>query len=128
MINNNIQEPYCSFEVSKLLSEKGFDCGNPKTAYTKDGVNKISPYSSFYDPYKYPILDCTHALAIEWIRVNFEIICTYTTPTKINNKWLFGGKIFSMKNEGDNIVIGAFNSPQEAIEEALLYTLKNLIK
>ena len=25
MINNNIQESYCSFEVSKLLKEKGFE-------------------------------------------------------------------------------------------------------
>lgn len=67
------------------------------------------------------------ALLISWIRENFGIICTHTMPTKINNKWLFGGKVFSMENEADNMVIGAFNSPEQAVEAALLHTLKNLI-
>lgn len=125
-MNNNIKEAYCSFEVSKLLKEKGLDCGDHKTAYSEDGTRSISPYSSFYDPYKYPILDCTHSVAIEWIRVNFSIYISiiqneyedkfqYTVTKKENNSWYIidNGKLF--------------NTPQEATEAAIKYTLQNLL-
>ena len=36
-MNNNIKEPYCSFEVSKLLKEKGFR-QNTLCYYFEDGV------------------------------------------------------------------------------------------
>lgn len=163
-MNNNTTEDYVSFEVAKLLKEKGFkqqslcfffedgefrqnvlvettgmDYGSEFTVeYTellenwndnfltkKDGSRCFgcSKSKGYFETFSSP----TQALAIKWIRENFGIICTHTMPTKINNKWLFGGKVFSMENEADNMVIGAFDSPEEAIEAALLHTLKNLI-
>jgi hypothetical protein len=94
---NDIQEHYCSFEVSTLLKEKGFKvmC---EMFYTKPrskmfGIDEHGRY--------YPIINkskClyisgqasalikniiyapTHSMAIEWIRVNFGIcIPRYTS-------------------------------------------------
>jgi hypothetical protein len=41
-----ITEDYCSFEIAKLLNEKGFDDSNCQHAYNRDG--KIEKY---FDPY-----------------------------------------------------------------------------
>ena len=79
-INNNIKEPICSFEVSNLLKEKGFDVlstafyhktkkelVDPKS-YADLAINKNSDFStaSF-------ITAPTQSVAVEWIRVNFGI-------------------------------------------------------
>lgn len=102
MINNNIQEDYCSFEVCKLLKEKGFDIpcsthwelGNgDKKSNTPPGVyiggfldkqGSPRPYNNSelmesYQDERYPNdvfgewSRPTHSVAIEWIRVNFGI-------------------------------------------------------
>ena len=103
-MNNNIQESYCSKEVSKLLKEKGFEF-NMRTA-----------------PTGFP----THALAIEWIRVNFGIWIQV-----FNEEKNFGYDIINIKKKTSlgNLLYRAyaFNSPQQATEAALLYTLQNLI-
>jgi len=86
-INNNIEEPYCSFEISQLLKQKGFHWANqhPLTEKLPNGI-KLEPNDGYYSCYNeegkiinpkfynfnnshYP--RPTHALAIEWIRVNF---------------------------------------------------------
>lgn len=106
-MNNNIQEAYCSFEVSKLLKEKGFDVKQLRT-YHREGETVLCP---------------THALAIEWIRVNFGI--------HINSVWLasakFCGEITKVKSNMELHAVRGYDLPQEATEAALLYTLKNLI-
>lgn len=65
------------------------------------------------------------ALVIEWIRVNFKMLCGHTMPTKIDDKLVYGGKIW--QQDKDSIVIGSYDTPQEATEAALLHTLQNLI-
>ena len=120
-INNNIQEAYCSFEVSKLLKEKGFDCytttwhqrGN---GIVGDVVGRSDRYNSKGEAYtSHP----TQALALEWLRINFEVIITlYLTPIK-----KFCGLVISDKQ----YYTQEFKTPQEAIGAALLYVLKNLI-
>ena len=109
-INNNIQEVHCSFEVSKLLKEKGFK--QPTLCYYfEDGIFVQNSYKDitgmdygkefeieyeellsnwndnfvtkkngdrcfgcdkskgYFETYSAP----THALVIEWLRVNFDI-------------------------------------------------------
>lgn len=124
-MNNNIQEHYCSFQVSKLLKEKGFDIECSKF-YNNEGWNfNVGEHEhSFANNtelngrgFSRP----THALAIEWIKVNFGF-WIYVKLISDNN-WLFDVSIdiFSFRAEK------GFSSPQEATEAALLYTLKNLI-
>ena len=129
MINNNIQESYCSFEVSKLLKEKGFDNSNCEYwDWSKENI---------------PMHVCkpTHALAIEWIRVNFGYH-PVLIPT-VTSFWTY--KIVKViSNSDDDYILGIksvsdlppykevcgydYSTPQEATEAALLYTLQNLIK
>lgn len=126
-INNNIQEIYCSFEISKLLKEKGFDCG-VIALYDKNGFHEYGnvPYGMDHSynssNKKDEICSPTHALVIEWIRVNFDIWISvdYTKESK----WFYN--IVLLSEDGGNIKTN-FNSQTEAYSEAIEYTLKNLI-
>lgn len=141
-MNNNITEDYCSFEVSKLLKEKGFTwndfkpfsgvlvSGIPQTldnkfpCYNDDG-KEIRPDKYVETNKHYP--RPTHALAIKWIRENFRIDITCPISTSGYHmyqlwKWLGDAKGWERLSG-----IYGFNSPEEATEVALLYTLKNLI-
>jgi hypothetical protein len=128
-MNNNIQESYCSFEVSKLLKEKRFEQLTQK-AFIEDGTeyqfettpqNYNDENGRFYKTSSRP----THSLAIEWIRVNFgiwiEIITTYPNKYEYN--------IYKLPDIDNQMAVihAQLNSPQEATEAALLYTLQNLI-
>lgn len=142
-MNNNITEDYCSFEVSKLLKEKGFAvyC---TSLYTEDGKqNDVGNYNGVDDDNYISFSRPTHALAIEWIRENFGIHIYCHSEIKINGLEITqldkyqGGitrinhtYIYGKINKND-IPKGPYrkpcNTPYEAIEAALLYTLKNLI-
>lgn len=147
-LNNNITESYCSFEVSKLLKEKGFDCPcdtkvaftNKKEFYVDKLANKIqlSDKELLLKYRTFNILCPTHALAIEWIRVNFGY---WITIYVVRRDTVLEGTIYSysptIKKVPDELKQGLvvdyfpyqlFNSPQEATEAALMYTLQNLIK
>lgn len=145
MINNNIQEAYCSFEVSKLLKEKGF--GVP----CREGwVNYLSSFTGevgMPDDESNLVMDGlgnrhlierpTHSVAIEWIRVNFGIQISADGDC-YGNEWYSKLSVVSedlwnnldMRHE----VLSAtkkFNNIHktldEATEAALLYTLQNLV-
>jgi hypothetical protein len=132
-MNNNIQDDYCSFEVSKLLKEKGFDifCDygyqDDKSLLRRNG--NLAQNGWYNRP--------THALAIKWIRENFGVyIHLESCP---DSKWFYVIEDISEKgyirNDGSkrqmprmlSLSEKEFNSPEEAIEAALLYTLQNLI-
>lgn len=129
-MNNNIQEDYCSFEVSKLLKDKGL------LPYTMFGF-----VTTFYEPKSQSVRHYgrtgktslnkliyrpTHSVAIKWIRENFGI---HIFPD-------FGigweGIVVPVGYIGEGIFpnnqIDGYKSPEEATEAALLYTLRNLIK
>ena len=145
---NNIQESYCSFEVSKLLKEKEFKV-ETKSCYTmylktkksdnpsfrmKKGeltvdINYIinNATGDFSNENYYQCARPTHALAIEWIRVNFNIHI-YSFPIYINKaiglSELSGYCFYANRDYIDT----EYKTPQEATEAAILYTLQNLIK
>lgn len=127
-MNNNITESYCSYEVSKLLKEKGFNIYQP-TQY-ESGVNKQTVYNYtqsqcefFGDVYYRP----THALVIEWLRVNFGIWIVINFANK--TQWYFDCNKVNTSGKEKRLYSSnyLFVSPQEATEAALLYTLINLI-
>lgn len=122
---NNIQEDYCSFEISKLLKEKGLRLNNTKEYFTDgttsesidnrekfmEAVNKKKVIASnvFY---------VTHALAIKWIRKNFGIHIEVYKTRHGNFSWLC---------DEHNSDIPIYQLPEEATEAALKYVLSNLI-
>jgi len=131
-MNNNIQESYCSFEVSKLLKEKGFNIYQ-STQYS-EGATTLYNYGIgqcrlFGDLYYRP----THALAVEWLRVNYDIeVYTKILPGTVSNygttrqwQWWINNYKDPLWYYGDT-VSEFYNSPQEALDAGLLYTLNNL--
>jgi len=178
-MNNRIQETYVSFEISKLLKEKGFkqqtlcfyfedgefrenalkditgpDYGSEYTVEYSEltnnwndnylsekngdrcfGCNKSKDY---FETYSAP----THALTIEWLRINHGI-WAYTYPIHPFNsdedsdypKTVWVSKIISTDyrfeerfiNSNNGLAINHHHSPEEAESEAILYALKNLI-
>ena len=93
-MKNDIKEDYCSFEVSKLLKEKGFDVkcrlswieqlahtvtdkriANGEFTFDPIPPRKLNTDLHHYDK-KYEIINCsapTHAIAIKWLRENYGI-------------------------------------------------------
>lgn len=143
-MNNDIYDSHCSFEVSKLLKEKGFKVlirgvythylitqksDNPSFCMEKNEIEVSGDYIINDGPgdlscdHYYQCSRPTHQLAMEWIRVNFGIWINIEPDIENNRCWF---RIVSEKYTGDGND-KFYNSPQEATEAALLFTLQNLI-
>jgi hypothetical protein len=100
-----ITEDYCSFEVAKLLKEKGFDepCTELNKLCLRDGEK--------------PVLKVTHQKAMKWLREKKKLFI---------NVW-YDGIDFNVEyvvNIGDFTYIGNYSSYEQAVEAALKYSLK----
>lgn len=133
-----ITEDYCSYEIAKLLKEKGFV-----------GESEIGCRCGFYEQNKeYPsqvnlvyddlnnselepneCLRFTHQMALKWLREVHKINIVIGVASDDNN--LYSLWKFDIWNGNYSIIWGdkreKFNSYEEAVEAALLYVLKNLI-
>ena len=133
-----ITEDYCSYEVAKLLKEKGFDekCRN---SYNLEGKFYI------HTQWHYPITTTgyvapTHQMAMKWLREvhHIEIYITFGFPF-IDGKQQY--KYFwSVIRVCDNHLEYPMDDPnsafyteemadsyEEAVKAALKYSLENLI-
>jgi len=119
-----IREDYCSFELSKLLKEKGFD----------------GPCIFFYNgSFRFPITTAdindtpcpTHALAMKWLRekgvyLNIRIVLSRMEDDVINNiHWVVDILDFNNGDWKDNDIWA--DTYEEAVEAAIKYSLENLI-
>lgn len=163
-MNNNIEESYCSFQVSKLLKEKGFfssddelirrgwvHAPNEGWSFTSFGQEQFDEYEDWFLcrraiggyvlPEDYPNFYAapTHALAIEWLRVNYGIwiqingwkkcyrgfvdgdAMNDTTKIKLDLEYLQVAN-YKWALQPDSI----FKTPQAATEATLLFTLQKL--
>ena len=119
-----MKESYCSFEVSKLLKEKGFDW-DCITYYVDSEPNDVK-YSMLFENnttweercYSAP----THQMAMAYLRekYGFHIYTFYEDEfhwhyviDSLTKKWRYS--------------VSENKSNDEAIEKALKYSLKNLI-
>lgn len=123
-MNNNIQESYCSFEVCKKLKEKGFNC-IVDAFYDMEGDLAEEATPSRWNDHN-AISRPTHAVAIEWIRVNFR---TYIWIQIRGNSFNQTYVPFCMENLNPNNTIELAGYPilKEATDAALVYVLENLI-
>ncbi len=111
-----LKEDYCSYEVAKLLKEKGFD--EPVTE-----LNRLLCREG-----EKPVLKITHQKAMKWLRTKHYI---YADPIKQGNyndcseyyTWIVArmGIIHRNPTVVDKL------SYEEAVEAALKYSLENLI-
>lgn len=126
-----IQEDYCSFELSKLLKEKGFD-GMCDQYFFVDYKDEISVHTGHgnWNAEKGCISIPTTGLAMMWLRekdifidVSFQkedgvVTWFYIVFSDILSS-RYGRKNAYSKND--------FPTYEEAVEAALKYTLENLI-
>ena len=119
-----IQEAYCSFEVSKLLKEKGFECEKKSISamYNELGVfHSLSTANDEYYDYedfdKHDYIAPTQQMAMRWLREVHDIkimIRPYVDGTYsyeiLNGFWYVN-----------------FDSYEDAAEEAIKYCLEYLI-
>lgn len=112
-----IQEDYCSYEVAKLLKEKGFDepCTELNKLCLRDGEK--------------PVLKVTHQKATKWLREVHGIFIA------INNDDLdFNWQCYDLINRGSTLdpkilseSYAGYKTYEQAVEAALKYCLENLI-
>ncbi len=137
-----IKEAYVSFEVAKLLKEKGFDeiifefyTSENKVLYSrcKNGftTSELDNYLCKYYPH------ITHQMAMRWLREVHNIVISIcngnhkkdnrdrTTPDYV---YFFFTITDSYAYYDENIqCTDEFNTYEEAVEAAIKYCLENLI-
>lgn len=123
-----ITEDFLSFEVAKLLKEKGFD--EPCTSkYCTDGSfdRSFCHYKNSEinkDAYNAP----TYQMAMKWLRdvhkLSIEPFYMFPSTWEIDIKYIDKKTDLS---EFEDIRDKSYNSYEEAVEAACLYALKNLL-
>lgn len=125
----NLQEDYCSYELSKLLKEKGF---NIPSNYAWHGGIKEPDFhrkSRNFNGGEYKDLRTkwysapTHQMAMKWLREN-EIYITIK-PFKLDGKIVY--TIVYLIGAKDDESMFVFDTYEEAVEAAIKYSLENLI-
>lgn len=123
-----IKEAYCSYEVAKLLKEKGFnwDC---ITYYVDSEPNKVE-YSMLFENnttweercYSAP----THQMAIAWLITKHIIIVVQPEYFNADGTCSYWGVDIWVDDNYEKLQ-GDFPSYEEAVEASLKYSLENLI-
>lgn len=126
-----ITEDYVSFEIAKLLKEKGFDEPTTKSYYTEGFENPMI--------FSHDLLPCirpdeflcpTHQMALKWLREVYHIFIfiDYVILTKLSFEYRY--EIHNMIN-GRSMAVSAFRDDyetyEEAVEAAIKYCLEKLI-
>ena len=137
-----IHEEICTYEVCKLAKEKGFPQDPDKNdhcwMYCWDGVRNIHPLALWIvwemEEYDHDNLYAapTQSLLQRWLReekgIVIEVVCKPTTRTNSKYEykrhlfWGSNGRYFE-REYGDEI----FDTYELALEDALKYTLENLV-
>lgn len=125
-----IKEDYVSFEVAKLLKEKGFD--EPCRTYYQDEKfvddvctkyyqwNSKSPFGHISAP--------THQMAMKWLREVHNIFIEISTSIDLNGKYHFSYTILDKECKYVRRGYTDFDwNYEEAAEAALKYSLEILI-
>ena len=123
------REDYCSFELSKLLKEKGFDGECVGCYWDSKKIFDIN-----YEPLSYSdgdlrdevILAPTHQMAMKWLREEHKIDIFIDTDFPID-RMKYTYKIVRIYKDGDkytDVMGGSFNTYEEAVEAALEYVLE----
>ena len=124
-----ITEDYCSFEVAKLLKEKGF---NEKCeycyAYFDDNdirVFELRPNKNaqYLAENRYPYV--THQMTLKWLREEKGV---YIEIRRSVNTFLFGAIIRNDNEDNFYQMPRNLETYEQAVEAALKYSLENLIK
>jgi len=118
-----ITEDYVSFEIAKLLKEKGF---NEKCYMYWDEVTNIMEIADEYAPFLSTYIPApTLQMAMKWLRERGFIIAPI--PDFRFNKLLFTNIIIKINDDPQQLVSELYNTYEEACEGGIKYCLENLI-
>ena len=129
-----IKEAYCSYEVSKLLKEKGFNekCRGAYHSGLDDNDNPVvmleewmsQPYNNDFEDETFLCSAPTLQMAMRWLR---EVHKIHIVIGWLPNSKLFFTHICDMNSGYPKRNKHEYTSYEEAVEAALKYTLENLI-
>jgi len=123
-----ITEDYVSFEVAKLLKEKGFAL-HCSIAYREDeSLEFVGNYNNVDDDKYITFSRPTQALVIKWLRIKHNIHITLSHWTKQPVGDEIWENCYQAFVNGDAMDVRIFKTPEEATKAAILYCLQNLIK
>ena len=122
-----IQEAYCSFEVAKLLKEKGFEILTDKV-YDNQGkldYQNVVCWQENRLPY---ISAPTHQMALAWLREKGVYITIVYGDYPSLNKVVWTPQIDSLEGfDLPDSFYEEYNTYEEAVEAALKFAPENLI-
>lgn len=129
VMKNYIKEDYCSYEVAKLLKEKGFN--EPCYRWYNGNGDICAKFITPDVPLNYfsreRYLCTTHQMAMKWLRETLGLYITIRTMF-IEKEVMHDSVIQYMKNNKHNTITdeNSYNKIEEATEAAIKYCLENL--
>lgn len=121
-----VTEDYCSFEVSKLLKEKGF---NGECIGCWHSQNKL--FEVHYEPLSYSddlreeiILAPTHQMAMKWLREEHKLFIDISFQKDEDNSVTWFYMTWAFDDRKRDVEEVDFTSYEEAVEAALKYVLE----
>ena len=128
-----ITEDYVSFEIAKLLKEKGFNepCIATYHSVTKNfEVEEV--YQDWTTRWKAYISAPTLQMAMKWLRevhnISIEVVYDCSNDKTETISWWFANiKHINPGSSKENDCLTAYDSYEEACEAAIKYCLQNLI-
>ena len=122
-----IKEAYVSFEIAKLLKEKGFK--EEVTNYYDSGGNFVE--SGYKFNYNFQTVDHsapTHQMAMAWLREEKGIAIIPIISSILDNEKFLWNVNITIAKTGETYTQGwTYESYESIVEEALKYTLENLV-
>lgn len=124
-----MKEAYCSYEVSKLLKDKGFDehCDYyyDQSSDEPQQLTLDEMYYSYDEFIKAP----THQMAMAWLREKKYISIVIDDEIPLSYKYIIKKYSITELYKVEELKLDSlpFVKYEDAVEAALKYTLKNLI-
>jgi len=134
-----ITEDYVSFEIAKLLKEKGFDCHCEVwySEYTSQfGGEKYTSiefddHNRFEENYKFICSAPTLQMATKWLRkvhnLHIMVDCIGAENYMPTIQFTYNSKDIVIKSKTSKIGGNGFDSHEQAVDAAIKYCLENLI-
>ena len=124
-----ITEDYVSYEIAKLLNEKGFNGEFHKHYWGYEKGREFLTEGSFNPEYDYPAP--TLQMAMKWLREehNYHIMidCLGSANWLPTIEHMTGSEDYKVEGQETKICGNGFDTYDEAVEAALKYCLTKLI-
>ena len=135
-----MKEAYVSYEIAKILKEKGFDepCSSTYDTAVSGGTPIFYKYDVLHffpngmknsdDKYGMVIYAPTHQMACAWLRENHHIFIEISVSIDLNGNYHY--RYYILNKECKYVRKGYTDfdwNYEEAVEAAIKYCLENLI-